>query len=136
MKEYAIAGKKIQLDETKTYLDFYIQNGEPKLVSIDFTQLLENVQKGTIPAGKELNSYLMCLKRWLREAPRKRIYRGLREQGMTVVSGEYFFDGDGGDKIIDNLENTGKLAEYLLRQIFGGYPIVEVIDMDTHKNRN
>ncbi len=117
MQKYDISGKLIDFDETKTYLDFFIDENQPQLVSIDFQRMLTALQSRQIIADDEFKDYMDYLKRWTTDAPRKRFYRKLRKDGVTTLSGEYFFDEDGGEQIIDNLENTGKFADYLCKQL-------------------
>ncbi|HII71229.1 TPA: hypothetical protein HA265_00560 [Candidatus Woesearchaeota archaeon] len=118
MKKFSIDGKTVEIDDQKTYLDFYIRDGEPALVSIDLVGMLMGMEEGNVPVDDGLREYMEYLERWATDAPRKRFYRGLRAEGVTVLSGEYFFDGEGGEKIIDNLENTGRFAEYFLQELY------------------
>jgi hypothetical protein len=112
MVTYNINGKKIQLDETKEYFDFYIEQDLPVIAKIQFAELLKSIESGDFKIDSDFEEYLMYLLRWVVEAPRKRGYRNMRREG------EYFFETDGGDVIIDNLENTGKFVEYLLKELF------------------
>lgn len=118
MQEYKIAGKSVQFDESKTYMDFFIQDGRQRLVETNFGKMLELLQSGKMSVDNKFKDYLVLISRWTKEAPRKRLYRKMRSEGFNVVSSEQFFDGEGGDKVIDGLENTGKLADYLLKQLF------------------
>lgn len=106
----------VSLDPSKTYLDFYLEDGQPKLVQIDFGKFLKSIEDGTVNTSEvTFVNYMRYLERWTHDAPRKRFYRKARKEGlMVVLSGEYFFEEDGGEEIIDNLENTGKLAEQII----------------------
>jgi len=118
MKLYKITTEEVEFDPTKTYLDFYIADGKQKLVEINLEQILSSLQSGKIQVDNKLQQYMTYLQRWTIEAPRKRGYRQLRKDGFTILSGEQFFDGEGGDEIINNLENTGKFADYFLQKIY------------------
>ena len=93
--------------------------GKGRLERIDFSGLLGSLQKGRLPVDQDLREFLTYLGRWETEAPRKRLYRKMMRDGYTVLSSEEFFPEDGGDRIIDQLENTGVLAKRLLRQLYG-----------------
>lgn len=83
------------------------------LVEVPFAQVLEALAHG-IGIGVFEND-LVLLDRWVGEAPRKRFYRELKLDGVTVVSGEYWFeDRADGAEIIDSLENSGQLARRIL----------------------
>ncbi len=43
----------------------------------------------------------------------------MRAEGYAVLTAEQLFDGDGGEEILDGLENTGEFADYFLKQVFG-----------------
>lgn len=118
MKTYNINGKQIELDESKEHLDFYLVEGEGKLPTILFDKLLEAVEAKKVAIDNQLKEYLTHLTRWTTEAPRKRHFRKMRKDGMIVVSGEQFFDADGGEEIIDNLERTGVLSTMLLKEFY------------------
>ncbi len=118
MKTFYINGITIELDETKTYLDFYLIKGEPQLKSIDFEKMLQYASEDKLKIDAEFKTLLEYLKRWTVEAPRKRGYRQMKRDGMIVLSGEYFFENDEGEEIINNLENTGILTEYLLEKLY------------------
>lgn len=118
MAIYKIDNKNIELDSTKTYLDFYICNNEQKLVSLDLESLLKSIESGKILVDNKLQNYMTYLQRWTTDAPRKKYYRQMRKEGFTILSCEQFFEEEGGDKIIDNLENTGKFADYFLKQVY------------------
>lgn len=120
VKEYQIKDKTIKFDEKKNYLDFYIANGKPTLVSVDLEAMLKEMESGQIQVDENLKGFMEYLQRWKTEAPRKRFYRNLRKEGVAVLSSEVFFDDEGGHKIIDKLENTGKFADYFLKKVYGG----------------
>lgn len=122
MKKYVIKGKSIQVDETQRYCDYAIPEG---LSTIDFPLLLEHLENGSlsIDTPGKFEDFLYPLTRWVNEAPRKRFYRKLVIEGKGLVmigSGEnYFVEDPDGDKIINDLEATGKLAVYLRKELFG-----------------
>ena len=119
MKTYTINNKQIKFDDTKTYHDFWIENDNRGVLStINFDMLLKAIETNKIQADDKFKGLLKHLSRWTTEAPRKRGYRKLRKEGFTILTAEHFFDEDGGDKIIDNLENTGHLADYLLKALY------------------
>lgn len=119
MADYLINGKTIVLDNSKKYLDFFLKDKEQHLVELNLDGLLGAIQSGELPLNDDLASYMNYLKRWTVEAPRKRGYRQLRKEGITVATPEQFFDGEDGAEIINNLENTGKFAEYFLKEVYG-----------------
>jgi hypothetical protein len=110
MQTYRINGTSIDFDDTLEYSDFFLEAGKPKAVRIDWTFILSGLQDGSIPWDKTAIDEVRLLSRWINEAPRKRFYRDMIRQGVTVASAEYFFEADGGDKFIDALENSGKIA--------------------------
>jgi hypothetical protein len=118
MNNYTINQKTIEFDSTKEYYDFFIKDGKQELVGLNLESLLEKISSGKMPVDNKLEQYMTYLQRWTYEAPRKRQYREMKQKGITVLSFEQFFDSEGGDKIIDNLENTGKFADYFLKQIY------------------
>lgn len=118
MKYFSIRGKSIILEEDKKYLDFYLEETKQIISEIDFDALLGSIEKGDTECDEKFRRFLSHLQRWVVEAPRKRGYRQMRKDGFTVLSDEQFFDEEGGEEIIDNLENTGKLAKYLLKELF------------------
>jgi hypothetical protein len=83
---------------------------------------LQSITCGNVKVDKHLKAFLLLLKRWIIEAPRKRFYRKLSvesEGKVILMGGEYFFQKEkNGEEIIDNLENTGKFAEYFLKEIY------------------
>jgi len=118
MNKYNIAQREIEFDPTKEYLDFFIEKGKQQLVELNLEFLLTTIESGKISIDNNLKEYMTYLQRWTTDAPRKRQYRQMRKEGFTILSSEQFFDADGGDKIIDNLENTGKFADYFLKQVY------------------
>lgn len=115
MKTFTINGKNIEFDDSKTYLDFYIENGKQMLVSIDFAGIL--TEAVSHPIDSDFTDYMRYLERWVVDAPRKKGYRQMRKDGFVVLSAEQFFDGDDGIEVIDNLENTGRMAELIIQQL-------------------
>ncbi len=114
MIEFIIANKTIEFDDSKTYFDFFLESGKQKLVKIDFAALLRELAQERMTVDEQLTNYLRYLERWVIDAPRKLGYRKMRKDGFHVLTEEQFFDGDGGEEIIYNLENTGKLAEEII----------------------
>jgi hypothetical protein len=108
--------KMIEVDETKKYCEYTTVG----LYEINFINLLKSLESENIKID-EFPAFLYILTRWINEAPRKRFYRDLqlKNKNVQMLSGENFFLEEGGDKIIDNLENTGKLAVYLRKELFG-----------------
>ena len=120
MEVYDIAGKKIELDIDKTYMDFYRVEGIGTRVEINFKDMLETIQSGDTPVDEDLRTFMYELKRWTVEAPRKRRLRQMRLGGMNIMTTDQLFDKyEEGDKIIDNLENTGVFATYFLEKVYG-----------------
>ena len=116
MRSFKIGEKNIQIDETKEYLDFYREEWIPKLVSLDIVKLLTALGTGEA-AFSNVKSELELLKRWVIEAPRKKWKRDMRKSGITVITSDELFEEDGGEEIIQKLENTWKIAEYLLQTL-------------------
>lgn len=119
LKEYTISGKTIILDTNEAYSDFYLEDGNPQIDVFNFEKLLEALQSREMEVNESLRELLLLLNRWTTDAPRKRFYRNLKRKGMHVLSDEYFFEADGGELIIDTLENTGIFVNYLLRELYG-----------------
>ncbi len=119
MAEYEINGKKIELDTSKTYMDFYKQDGRGHLAKVNLEALLVQIQAGRLPVDDDIKEYMQYLKRWQTDAPRKRALREMKRGGVTVVTTDALFEEDGGEKIIDNLENTGVFAAYFLHELCG-----------------
>ena len=115
-RSFKIGEKNIQIDETKEYLDFYREEWIPKLVSLDIVKLLTALGTGEA-AFSNVKSELELLKRWVIEAPRKKWKRDMRKSGITVITSDELFEEDGGEEIIQKLENTWKIAEYLLQTL-------------------
>ena len=118
MDEYEIGNKKIELDTSKTYLDFYWENGQGQIVQVKLDGLLGAIQSGEIPVDDDLKKHMQYLRRWETDAPRKRVLRDARRQGMNIMPSDALFEQDGGEEIIDNLENTGVFAAYFLREVY------------------
>jgi hypothetical protein len=118
MKTFKINEKEIELAD-KTYLDFYLDAEKGVLAKIDFSLFLESVQAGEIPIDENLKKYLEYLERWTTDAPRKRFNRKCRLDGMTVLTTDELFDKQpDGEQVIDDLENTGIFAKYLLEKLY------------------
>lgn len=113
-----------EFDNTLNYLEFSVDNGQPKLVGIAWERIFDILQQsdqllGTLKAEAFLEKMkstlefleeIKYLSRWVNDAPRKRFYRDMKRTGVQVLSLEYFFEQDGGDEIVDGLERTGVLA--------------------------
>lgn len=119
MTEYKIGGKKIELDTDKMYMDFFWEDNQPTLINLNLEGLLEDVQSGELPLDAYLIKQMEYFKRWILDAPRKRALREFRRKGIPVITTDALFEQDGGDKIIDNLENTGLFAAYFLSELYG-----------------
>jgi hypothetical protein len=117
MTKYKIQDKEVEIDNSKIYMDYHKDKG---LSIINFDGLLSSISSGEITIDK-FDEFLYPMTRWITESPRKRFYRNiqLEHNNFHVLSGENFFLEDGGDKIIDNLENTGKMSVYLRKELFG-----------------
>ncbi len=119
MAEYEINGKKIVLDTDKKFMDFTWKDGKGDLVEINLENMLNKIQSGEVPVDGNLKEFMTYLKRWKIDAPRKRTLREMRRSGMQVMTSDALFEEDGGEKIIDNLENTGVFAAYFLQEVYG-----------------
>ncbi len=119
MAEYVVDGKTIELDNSKTYLDFFRQDRKGQLVEIDLELMLTAIQSGELAVDDSLKEHMKYLKRWEIDAPRKRNLREMRRSGVTVATTDALFEQDGGEEIIDNLENTGVFAAYFLKEVYG-----------------
>jgi hypothetical protein len=117
MKEFVIAGEVVKIDETKEYLDFYKEEGVSNLVSLDLVKLLDALASGEV-ALSDIKDQLDHLQRWVTEAPRKKMKRDMRKIGIVVLTTDELFEADGGEEIIEKLENTGKIAQQLLEILF------------------
>jgi len=123
MKTYTINGiMVIEFDETLDYYDFYVSGGKSDLVSVDFQFLLSSLESGEVEWEESLRDQVRLMSRWIHEAPRKRGFRDMIRQGITVASAEHFFEQDGGEEIIDAFERTGHLAV----KILGAYGVKPV----------
>lgn len=110
----------VQLDETKKYYDFYRVKGQPQLVEINLQSMLEKLANGELPVDSDFKEHLQYLARWTVEAPRKRSLRKMRLEGINVITTDALFEEEkDGEQIIENLENTGKFAEYFLKEVYG-----------------
>jgi len=119
MAEYNINNKKIELDADKTYLDFYRANGQGNLVEINLEGMLGAIQSGELLVDDDLRKHMQYLQRWEIDAPRKRALRKMKLSGMHVLTSDELFENEDGEKIIDNLENTGIFAAYFLNEVYG-----------------
>ena len=124
MADYLINGKAITLDTSKTYLDFYWQQQPDGQVSGQLIQLglekrLQCMRDGSLAVDANLEELFRTYQKWEVDAPRKRLLRDLRRSGVAVLTSDVLFEEDGGDTIIDYLENTGKFASYFLKEVFG-----------------
>jgi hypothetical protein len=121
MAKYNINGKEIELDTNKTYFDFYLEGeGHGCLVQVNLEGMLESLESNKMPVDDHLKDYMDYLQRWKTDAPRKRTLREMRKSGITVIITNNLFEEDGGEEIINNLENTGAFADYFLREVYGG----------------
>ncbi len=117
MLTFKIGEKIVELDETQEYLDFYREEEGPKLVSLDIVKLLTSLESKEISLS-DVKDELNHLKRRVIEAPRKKWKRDMRKEWFTVITTDELFEADGGEEIIQKLENTGKIAKQLLETLF------------------
>lgn len=116
MTTYQIAGKQVEFDENKQYMDFSRPDG--KVYRIDMQGILHGLESGQLTPDS-VKGVMEYLKTWETEAPRKRHFRKMRADGFIVATAEQLFDGDNGEEILDGLENTGIFADYFLGQVYG-----------------
>jgi hypothetical protein len=117
MRTFNIGEKIVEIDDTKEYLDFYREEGEPKLVSLDIVKLLMSLESQEMSTS-DIKAELDHLKRRVIEAPRKKWKRDMRKEGFTVITTDELFEADGGEEIIQKLENTWKIAQQLLEVLY------------------
>lgn len=128
MRTYVIKGKTIQIDEKQRYCNC----DSEAVYTINFPRLLEGLENGSlsIDTPGKFEDFLKPLTRWINDAPRKRFYRKLmiESKGLVAIGGgeNYFVNDPDGDKIIDDLEATGKLAVYLRKELFGLDDVIKV----------
>lgn len=122
--QITLNNQTFEFDNVAKYLEFSVDNGEPKLVAIAWERIFDILQqsdqlRGTLKPEAfleqmkvtlEFLEQIKFLSRWVNDAPRKRFYRDMKRSGAQILSFEYFFEQDGGDEIIDGLERTGNLA--------------------------
>jgi len=119
MPTYDINGKTIELDTSKEYYDFHVGGGMQMVIALDFPDILSQIQSNQMSEGEPgMRAYLSHLRRWKEDVPRIRHYRSLIVTGVYVLSTEQIFDCEGGEEIINKLENTGVLADYLLQELY------------------
>lgn len=119
MADFEINGKPVFLDTGKEFMDFYFQGGKGNLVPLNLEGMLKSIQSGATPVDENLKEYMTYLKRWVTDAPRKRVLRQMRLEGFRVITSDALFEASGGDKIIDSLEYTGVFAAQFLREVYG-----------------
>jgi hypothetical protein len=129
MKTFQINGKPFEYNEELEYLDFYLEDRKPNLMQVNWPVLLERLENGTLLWDEGMQKFVHDMSRWVNEAPRKRFYRKMKREGMVVICTEYFFEQDGGDKIIDGLENCGVVAAALCRH-YGVEPMAPIKNDD------
>lgn len=122
MRVFTINGKTVELDETLEYADFHVEGNKPVAHYVNWEWLLESLESGKIKWDCATVDNLRMLSRWVREAPRKRHFRKMRLEGFTVLSTEFFFEQEGGDKFIDALERSGQMAAKVLA-VYGLEPV-------------
>jgi hypothetical protein len=125
MKTFQINGKPFEFNEELQCLDFFLTDRKPNLVEVKWALLLEKLQDGSFQWDEATQTFVHDMSRWVHEAPRKRFYRNMKRDGMVVICTEYFFEEDGGDKIIDGLENCGVVAAALCRH-YGVEPMAPI----------
>jgi len=130
MTTFQINGQTIEFDETLSYADFWVDGSSYVFAWIQWDKILTALSEGREwDAG--IRRFVKLLSRWVHEAPRKRVYRGLKMSGVTVVSSEFFFEQQGGDEMINSLESTGKFAVRLL-EVYDESPMEPI----KHEGRN
>lgn len=120
MKTVILNGKPFEFDDSATYLDFHVSGGKPILERHDGNFILRLAEVEERLGRPVWNwAFAEAFKLWLRwvhEAPRKRFYRDMLRAGKIVANNEFFFPEEGGDEIIDGLENMGRVALRVLEQ--------------------
>ena len=86
-------------------------------MDVDLVDWLDRIAEYEVPIDNNFEERMIYLQRWVKEAPRRRIGRTGILSGQIALSNDNFFTFDGGDKIIDRLENVGKFAERFLIEI-------------------
>jgi hypothetical protein len=118
MQTYLIRGKKVEFDDSKRYLDFQVKTDtqERFLTVVDWPTVLQRMQRGDWSLDDpDFVDFLRFMERWVDDGPRKRRYREAVRAGFFCLTREYFFeDHPEGEQIINDLENTGLFARYLL----------------------
>jgi len=121
MREYNINGKKVSVDETKQYRDFYLEDGQPCTFTVEMCDLCEALESGGVK-WDACEKHVRMLARWVVEAPRKRELRKMRLEGYTILTGEYLFEDERGAAFIDALENAGIVAAAIC-EAYGSKPV-------------
>jgi hypothetical protein len=125
MKIFRLNEQDVEIDETLTYAEFFVNDGKPNFFKFDLIKLLTEMEAGNIEF-KNAKKELKLLSRWVKEAPRKRFFRKEKQDGMPVLSTEYFFeDIDEGEEMINMLENSGRAAVKILAA-YGEGPMGEI----------
>ena len=112
MRTFTINNTDFEYDESKLYLDFFVNQGGPNMVTIDWGMLLQKIEDGKIQLP-DLEYDLTMWDRWIYDVPRKRQYRQMVKEGFHVLSGEYWFENvpdEEVEKCFQGLTNTGELA--------------------------
>jgi hypothetical protein len=115
MRAFKLNGKLVTVDDTLKYADFYLEDGQPTMGEVDWLSMLSDLESGKICWDEDVADTIRMISRWIHQAPRKRFYRNLKREGVMVLSTEYFFEEEGGDKFIDAFENSGHVAAAVLR---------------------
>jgi len=129
MKKYQLNGEPFELDESLDCLDFYYTGPIGHCSRINWKKLLVDLQKGTIEWANIVEEVIV-LSRWVHEAPRKRKLRQMAMQGINVVTSEELFECPAGEDIINQLENTGKIASQLCQH----YGVPPMPKFERHEN--
>jgi hypothetical protein len=120
MKTVILNRLPFDYDETLPYADFTVKDGKPDfniICGVFAVEALADLERRRGPPWNHgFCEFFKLASRWVHEAPRKRGLRGLILHGMKIMSTECFFVEDGGEKIIDALENWGKLAVRVLQR--------------------
>lgn len=127
MSIYKLNGTTVEVDDSLECCDYFLIQGRPQLNKISWDKLLLKLESGEMEWDAETQKVVRDLSRWVNEAPRKRQYRDEIIKGSlmgvgALASTENFFPMPGGDKIIDALENTGKIAA-MICEAYGVEPM-------------
>ena len=136
MRTYTVNGVSFEYDETKLYLDFFVNETGYHLVQVDWNILLSQLQEGKYTA-EQLEYDMTMMDRWIHDVPRKRHYRKMVKEGFNVLSGEFWFENvpdDEAEKYFDGLLNSGLLARHFIETFLPA--LAEKVKSDRHPAYN